>query len=80
MVPNAVITNCSKLYPGSVSDKDIVAKNGILEAFKSSDLILADKGFLIHDIMPEGVSVNIPPFLHHGMLTKSEIKLTKDIA
>lgn len=77
---NAVITYCSELYPGSVSDKAIVAKSGILEVFKSCDLILADKRFLIRDIVPEGVSVNTPPFLHHGRLTKSEIKLTKDIA
>ncbi|KAK0149204.1 hypothetical protein N1851_010268 [Merluccius polli] len=80
VAPNAVITYCSKLYPGSVSDKAIVTKSGILEVFRSGDLILADKGFLIRDIVPEGVSVNIPPFLNHGRLTKSEVKLTKDIA
>ena len=81
VAPNAVITYCSKLYPGSVSDKAIVAKSGILEVIRLGDLILADKGFLIRDIVPEGVSVNIPPFLNHGRLTKSEVKLTKkDIA
>lgn len=80
VAPNATITYCSPLYPGSASDKAIVAKSGILETFKPGDLILADKGFLISDIVPEGVSVNIPPFLNHGRLTKSEIKLTKGIA
>jgi hypothetical protein len=35
---------------------------GILEVFKSGDLILADEGFLILAIVPEGVSVIIPPF------------------
>ncbi|KAK0143219.1 hypothetical protein N1851_018645 [Merluccius polli] len=54
-----------------VSDKAIVAKSGILEVFRSGDLILADKGFLIRDILPEGVSVNIPPLLNHGRLTKN---------
>ena len=43
-------------------------------------MILADNGFLIRDILPEGVGVNIPPFLTHGKMTASEIKLTKDIA
>lgn len=80
VAPNAVITYCSRLYPGSVSDKAIVAKSGILDVFKSGDVVLADKGFLIRDLLPEGVSLNIPPFLHHGKLTKSEVKLTKDIA
>ena len=32
------------------------------------------------EVATEGVGVNIPPFMHHGRLTKSEIQLTKDIA
>ena len=44
------------------------------------DLILADKEFLIQDIFPSGVSVNIPPFLEHGKFTESEVKVTKSIA
>jgi hypothetical protein len=46
----------------------------------TGDLILADKGFLIQDIVPNGVSVNIPPFLEHGKFTESESKATKSIA
>jgi hypothetical protein len=46
----------------------------------SGDLILADKGFLILDIVPKGVSVNIPPFLQNGKFTASEIRVTKNIA
>lgn len=41
---------------------------------------MADKGFLISDIVPNGVSVNIPPFLYNSKFTKSEVKLTKTIA
>lgn len=80
VAPNAVITYCSKLYPGSVSDKEIVLDSGVLNHFKPGDLILADKGFLIHNILPEGVTVNIPPFLSHGQLTHSEAHATKLIA
>ena len=68
------------MFPGSTSDKAIVQKSGVLEHFKSGDLILADKGFLIADIVPPGVSVNIPPFLYNGKFNESEIKLTKTIA
>ena len=46
----------------------------------SGDLILADKGFLIQDIVPKDVSVNIPPFLQNGKFTASEVKATKNIA
>ena len=40
-------------------------------------MILVDKGFLIQDIVPRGVSVNIPPFLNNGTFTESEAKATK---
>ena len=80
VAPNAVITHVSKLFPGSTSDKAIVEKSGVLEHFKPGDLILADKGFLIADIVPTGVSVNIPPFLYNGQFNESEVKQTKTIA
>ena len=80
IAPNAAITFVSGLFPGSTSDKAIVQNCGILSHFVAGDLIIADKGFLIQGIVPHGVSVNIPPFLSHGKLTESEVKLTKAIA
>ena len=80
VTPNAVITYISNLYPGSISDKEIVRNSGLLNQMVTGDLILADKGFLIQDIVPKGVSVNIPPFLENGKFTPSEIKATKNIA
>lgn len=52
----------------------------VLEHFKSGDLVLADKGFLISDVVSTGVSVNIPPFLNNGKFNDSPIKLTKTTA
>ena len=80
VAPNGAITYISKLYPGSVSDKKIVEGCGILTHFLAGDLILADKGFLIEDIVPIGVSVNIPLFLQHRKFTRSEASATKEIA
>ena len=77
---NAVITYVRKLYPGSISDKEIVKQSGQMNHLASGDLILADKGFLIQDIVPKGVSVNIPPFLQNGKFTASEIMATKNVA
>lgn len=57
---NAVITHVSKLFPGLTPDKATVEKSGVLEHFRPGDLILANKGFLIADIVPTGMSVNIP--------------------
>ena len=80
VAPNGVITFVSNLYPGSISDKEIVRKSGLLSSMETGDLILADKGFLIHDMVPTGVAVNVPPFLHHGRFTESEAIATKNIA
>lgn len=43
-------------------------------------MILADKGFLISDLLPEGVSVNIPPFLGTPQFTPNQVLKTLTIA
>ena len=80
VAPNPVTTFASKLYPCSVSDKAIVQDSRVLSVSEPEDLILADKGFLIQDIVPNGVAVNIPPFVNHGKFSEGEVKLTKNIA
>ncbi|XP_060875284.1 uncharacterized protein LOC132948692 [Metopolophium dirhodum] len=80
VAPNGVITYASKLYPGSTSDKKIVSHCGVLEILQPGDLVLADKGFLISDILPHGTSLNIPPFLMTPQFTPSEVIRTKNIA
>ena len=79
VTPNAAITYFSNLYPGSISDKAIVQQSCLVNHFSAGDMILADKGFLIQDILPNGVSVNIPPFLNSGTFTESEAKATKAV-
>lgn len=79
--PNAAIVYVSDLYPGSTSDVAIVQDCGILHHFKPGDLILADKGFTIHRLLPDGVNLNIPPFLSgKGFFTAQEAALCRKIA
>lgn len=80
VAPNGVLTYVSNIYPGSISDISIVQQSGLLKHFVAGDVILADKGFLIQDIVRNGVSVNIPPFFEHRRFTDSETKVTKSIA
>ena len=54
VAPNVVLTYISNLYPGSISDKEIVQQSGLLRHFVPGNLILADKGFLMQDIVPKG--------------------------
>lgn len=80
VAPNGVITFVSDLYPGSLSDKKIVKDSGIMTKMDVGDLILADKGFLIKDLLPTGVCLNIPPFLTTSQFTPQQVIQTKTIA
>lgn len=80
VAPNGVITFVSKAYPGSTSDKKIVEHSEIMKQMVPGDLILADKGFLIKDLLPPGVSLNIPPFLSTPQFTESQVYETERIA
>lgn len=76
-----VVTYTSKLYPGSTSDVAIVRHSKVLQNFKAGDLILADKGFIIHDQLPQGVCLNIPSFLStRGQFIQQEAALCYKIA
>ena len=62
--PKGSITFIGQLYTGSISDKEMVERSGFLKLpFEQGDSVMADKGFTIEDVLPLGVSLNIPPFL-----------------
>ena len=66
IAPGGGFTFVSSAYPGSISDKDIVIKSGLLypELFEKGDTIMADRGFLIEEYLkPLGVDLIIPSFL-----------------
>ncbi|KAK0144261.1 hypothetical protein N1851_017374 [Merluccius polli] len=73
VAPNGVITFVSDLYGGSASDKAITGDSGILQHLQPGDMVMADKGFTIRDILPEGVTLNIPSFLVNGQFTQEEV-------
>ncbi|XP_005924821.3 uncharacterized protein LOC102314347 [Haplochromis burtoni] len=60
VAPNGVITFASNLYSGKTSDKAITADCGVLRHLQPGDMVIAGKDFTIQDILPEGVSLNIP--------------------
>ena len=78
--PNGVITYVSDLYGGSASDRAITMDCGILNQLESGDMVMADKGFTLRDILPQGVTLNIPSFLVNGQFTEEEAKRNKLIA
>ena len=80
VAPNGTVVFVSRLYAGSTSDKKITEHCGVLKHFVPGDSIMADKGFLINDILPAGVTLNIPPFLETWQFTEELVQETKRIA
>jgi hypothetical protein len=80
--PSGAITFISQLYTGSVSNCEIVQRSGFLELdFVEGDSVMADKGFTIDDILPLGVSLNIPPFLGHDtQMSPEDVMKTQHIS
>ena len=80
--PGGAITFISQLYTGSISDREIVVRSGLLDLpFQEKDSIMADKGFTIQDLLPLGVSLNIPPFLgSSAQMPANVVVRTQEIA
>ena len=84
IAPSGATTFISQLYEGSISDKDIVNRSGILheKLWGENDSIMADRGFTISDLLkPLNVALNIPSFLGgREQLTEDEVKESQTIA
>ena len=78
IAPSGSVTFTSNLYPGSIYDKEIVRRSGLLNEalWAKNDSIMADQGFLISDDLESiGLSLNIPAFLNvRDHLTRAEVK------
>ena len=81
ITPSGAVCFVSDLYGGNISDKKLTAECGILKLLESGDAIMADRGFTIEDILPTGVTLNVPPRLNEtGQLTENERSTTRRIA
>ncbi|XP_022807099.1 uncharacterized protein LOC111344152 [Stylophora pistillata] len=80
--PSGAFTFISQVYPESVSDREIVERSGMLDLpFNEGDSVMADKGFIMSDISPLGVSLNIPPFLGTStQMAPEDVVRTQEIA
>ena len=82
--PSGSIMFVSQLYEGSISDKEITLRCGILSSglWSPGDSLMADRGFTIRDdLKPLQVHLNIPAFLSgRDQLTKDEVKESQGIA
>jgi hypothetical protein len=72
----------SEVFEGSISDREIVKQSGFTSFLEKGDVVLADRGFTIEDLLAEkGATLVIPPFLgSRKMFTEQEMVRTKLIA
>ena len=76
-----LVTYVSPLYTGSISDKEITRKSGLLNLLEPGDEVMVDKGFTIDDFLSSvGASLVIPPFKRGAQLSKSDCDKTQAIA
>ena len=65
IIPNGVVSFCSDLYCGSISDPEIVKRSGYLTPLNKGDLVMADKGFVIQDELASvGAKLTLPHFMN----------------
>ena len=76
------ISFVSTLYGGSISDKELTQKSGLIEKLQYGDVIMADRGFNIEEMLAcKGVKVNVPPFMNEsGQFNEGELLETRRIA
>ena len=82
VTPNGRVCYVSEPWGGRVSDKELTKNcHDLLAALAPGDNVMADRGFEIKGILPEGVSLNIPPFKgSRNQLTAEETEETMKIA
>ena len=82
IAPHGAVNFASALFTGSIADKEITGASGILDLLEDGDSVMADKGFVIEEMLRKrGVSLNIPPFLQSkGQFSREEVHETKKIA
>lgn len=81
VAPIGNVTFVSDLWGDSVSDKEITKQSGLIDMLESGDNVMVDRGFEIQDILPNDITLNIPPFKRDKQhLTPEAVEKTMNIA
>lgn len=79
--PTGAFTYVSKLFTGSISDRRIVQESDFMEKLEYGDDVMADRGFLIRDMLAKKyVTLNIPPFSKGKQMSGNAVTKTRRIA
>jgi hypothetical protein len=56
-----MVSFVSRLWGGCASDRHIVQSDEFIPKLSQSDVLMADEGFTIDDLLPAGIALNVPP-------------------
>lgn len=81
ITPTGGICFVSRAWGGRISDRQLIEESGFLDTIEEGDLVMADKGFTIGDLLAKKKAyLNIPPFLRGQQFSKEQIDETRSIA
>lgn len=82
IIPKGSVSFVSELYGGSISDKEITERSGLMNKLQRGDAVMADRGFNIGGLLADkGVPVNLPPFMDpSGQFDDADMLKTRRIA
>ena len=79
--PSGAFTFVSKVWSGSVSDREITQKCGFLDLLEPGDDVMADRGFKVRDLLlVKKCTLNIPPSTTGKPLSRKQVTKTRRIA
>ncbi|KAJ8012522.1 hypothetical protein DPEC_G00043700 [Dallia pectoralis] len=81
IAPCGAVTFVSNLYTGSISDRELTERCGILNLLEPGDGCMADKGFTIEKMLADhGAKLIIPPFKTTAQFSREDAEKTQAIA
>lgn len=80
--PHGVINFISRAYGGRITDQEIVQHSGFLDVLQPNDLILADRGFTVEDLIGlKGARLRTPAFKGpRAQLTQNEVEQSRVVS
>ncbi|XP_062399775.1 uncharacterized protein LOC134089350 [Sardina pilchardus] len=81
IAPCSAVTFVSSLFTGSISDRELTERSGLLDLMEPGDGCMADKGFTIEKLLADrGATLIMPPFKMTAQFTKEDALKTQAIA